>query len=106
MTRPSLREQEYQLRQAAKRRGLRVCRDPRLAKTPYRAMHPRAAKVLKQPCRKRTIGYILSSRRPKSRMVLDVRHELIEYDKMQQGWSYARAHAYANRKQRDVCSVK
>ncbi len=106
MKRPSLKEQEYQLRQAAKRRGLRVRKDPRLAKTPYRAMNPRAARELHQPCPPRTITYILSKRRPKSRKVLDIRHEIREFDRMGLGWKYRKAHRDANRKQRDVLAVK
>ena len=98
----NLTEQEKALRLMAKRRGLKVRPDKRLRLTPFRAMHPRAAKELDQPCPKATITYdprIVTTRRKR---VMDIRHEIIENDEMGKGKRYKSAHKVANRKQRTI----
>jgi hypothetical protein len=101
----SLKEQERHLRQAARNRGLCVKRTRGLSKTPYRAMNPRAAKELGVPWSSHMIGYDNYSARTHKRLVMDLRHEIIEYDRMGRGWRYRRAHRMANRKQRTVNAV-
>lgn len=97
-----LNKQYQDLLKAAHRRGLRVRRDDSLKKTEYRAMHPRAAKELGLKCPKNTITYQLSCRRPKSRRVLDLRHEIVEWDEMSKGKRYKAAHRIANKRQATV----
>jgi hypothetical protein len=92
----SLKSQFSELKQAAKERGLKIAKDKRLKKTPYIAMQPKAAKELNQPYKKKTITHCGQKLR---KLVMDVRHEIIEYDKMKRGWKYKAAHKFANRKQ-------
>ena len=103
---PSLREQDRILNEAAKRRGLKCRKDARLTKTPYVAMHPLAAIATNSPCPPKTVTYD-----PK-------RHEIIEYDGMKkdsqgkkltkaQWWRiYQKNHKIANRKQRTIDAIK
>jgi len=98
--------QQVILRKAAKRRGLHIKAVPSLAKTPYRAMNPRAARELNIRWPKHTVGFDPKVKMPKSERLMDERHEVIEFDRMGQGHHYKAAHRYANRKQRDVRAVK
>jgi hypothetical protein len=99
----SLKKQEQYLRKQAKKRGLKIRHTPSLNSTPYRAMHPCASKELGIKNPKNTIGYTKYSERPKRRFVMDLRHELIEYDLMKnKKYKYKKAHKIANRKQRSV----
>lgn len=95
-----LKEQEKGLRKAAKDRGLKVRKSTALEKTPYRAMNPLAAKELGVKCPKDKILYTKQSKK-----VLDIRHELVEYDEMAKGKTYKTAHKVANRKQRTIGAV-
>ena len=99
---PSLKEQEKELREAAKARGLKVRNSKALAKTPYRAMNPLAAKELGMRCPKNAILLGPRACRTKKREVMDLRHELVEVDEMRKGKPYKTAHLIANRKQRTV----
>ena len=101
MSEPTLSEQLAQIKEAAMKRGLRVRRDRRLHRTSYRAMNPRAARELHQPYIPKTLTYTLSNRRPKHRLVMDLRHELVEYVMMGRGHRYKVAHRVANREQLD-----
>lgn len=109
-----LKKQFKQLVNAAHKRGLRVRRDDRLRQTPYRAMNPSAACILRQPCLARTITYQRSCRRPEHRKVLDVRHEILEHDRIKElqkrgvprNRLYPLAHRFANRKQANKDSVR
>ncbi len=97
-----LKEQLKSLKTAAKRRGLVVRHDKGLKDTPYRAMNPRAARSeeVDQCCPKNAILFE-SKYLPEE--VMDIRHEILEYDKMgKPHWKYKRAHKFANRKQRTV----
>lgn len=95
-----LTAQLHELKNAAKTRGLKVEQDKRLQGTPYISMNPRAAKELHQPCRKRAITFW--GERSLQHEVMDIRHELIEYDEMGKGKPYKVGHKIANRKQRTV----
>ena len=101
-----LREQELALKKAARKRGLHIAPTAALCDTPYRAMNPRAAKELGIKWPKGLIGFDPHVRMPKSKRLMDERHEIIECDRMGQGHHYKAAHRYANRKQRDVRAVK
>ncbi len=112
---PTLKEQWTELKREAHCRGLRVRKaDNVLNSTPYRAMNPRAAKLLKQPCPPKTIIYSLSSRRPVHRKIMDVRHELIEHEMINELCNrgvppsrlYPTAHQVANRKQNSQDAFK
>jgi hypothetical protein len=99
----SLKQQEQELRNQAKKRGLKIRYTPQLKKTPYRAMNPMASKELGIKCGKNIIGYTKNSARTKRRFVMDMRHEIIEYDTMKKRkLHYPKAHKIANRKQRTV----
>jgi hypothetical protein len=96
----SLDVQLKSLKRAARKRGLKGPRkDRRLTATPYRAMHPAAAKELDQPCPKKTITYDPSTVKTKRRLVMDLRHEIVEVGEMAKGKKYRPAHRIANRKQ-------
>jgi hypothetical protein len=98
----NLKEQLNYLRKKAHERGLKIRKDRRLIKTPYIAMHPYAGRELKQPFIKKHITYQPDLERRKRKLVMDVNHELIEYDLMKKGWKYKKAHKLANRKQRTL----
>jgi hypothetical protein len=100
MKKPTLKQQLNLLKKAAKKRGLVIRKTPKLSNTPYRAMQPMAAKELKINNPKNTIGYTNNCERTKKRLVMDIRHEIIEYDAMKKGARYKTAHKLANRKQR------
>lgn len=107
----TLKEQETQLKKAAKKRGLKIRADKRLHHTPYRAMHKYAAIELKQPHIKKTITYDpnysgYKGKNGKKCLVMDIRHEIIEYDAMKGGKKYKTAHKKANRKQRTIGAEK
>jgi hypothetical protein len=93
------------LTRAAQHRHLRIKAMPGLSRTPFRAMNPRAAKEEKVKWPANVIGYDPQVRMPKQKRIMDLRHELIEYDKMGSGLHYLKAHRYANRKQRTVSSI-
>ena len=97
-----LKEQEEQLKQAAKKRGLIIKKDKSLTKTPYRAMNPHAARELKQNCPKNAITYDPKRIKTKRMKVMDLRHEIIEFDEMCKGKKYKTAHKKANRFQRTI----
>ena len=110
MKRPSLKQQFKDIKKAARKSGLSVRKDNRLKKTAYRAMNPRAAKLLKQPCPPHALTYDPRLDDTLREKVLDVRHELIEHKEIgklsRKGVSkslrYPRAHRVANRKQRTI----
>ena len=79
-----------------------IRKDTRLAKTPFRAMNPRAGRVLGMPYMPKAITYGVRSQSPLKRRVMDIRHEIIEFDEMGKGKEYKTAHRIANRKQRIV----
>ena len=99
MAKLTIREKLATVRRKASARKLKIRKDRRLLQTPYRAMNEFAGKELKQPHIK---GYITYSPQIKTKkmLVMDLNHEIIEYDKMKKGWKYKRAHKLANRKQR------
>lgn len=107
---PPLRQQLKDIRKAARKSGLSVRKDKRLSSTPYRAMNPRAAKLLKQKCPKNTITYDPRLDDTLREKVLDTRHELIEHKvigKLQRKGvpsecQYPIAHQIANRRQRTI----
>ena len=107
---PTLRQQLRDIRKAAKRSGLSIKKDKRLIGSPYRAMNPRAAKLLGQKCPPKTLTYDPRLDDTLREKVLDTRHELIEHKKIgklqRQGVPkhrrYPIAHRYANRKQRTI----
>jgi hypothetical protein len=101
-----LKEQMTDLKRAAKQRGLRIRATPSLSKTPFRAMNPRAAKEEGVKFPKHTIGFDPHIRMSQSERVMDIRHELIEYDQIGKGHHYKVAHRYANRRQRTVGAIK
>jgi len=98
----NLKDKLKYLKKQAHKRGLKIRKDKRLARSPYRAMHPLAGKTLKQPYINRCITYEPRTKHKIRRLVLDTNHELWEFDKMRQGWSYEKAHKFANRKQRTL----
>ncbi len=106
MKKPSLKEQDLALRRAARERGLGVRKDKRLDASPYRAAHPRLKGQVDVPIKKKCITYGTHSEKPLKKKVMDLRHELHEWDKRGQGWKYPAAHRFANRKQRTVGSVR
>jgi len=107
----SIKEQERRIREAARRRHLKIVADRRLSNTPYAAMNPHAARALKQPCKPRSLCYDPTCKRKHSPIstrewrCIDLRHEIKEYDKMGKRkptyGNYWYAHKYANRTQRD-----
>lgn len=101
----TLQKQMESLRRAARSRRLSIRAMPSLRKTPYRAINPRAAKELGVKCGKHTIGYDPAIVKGKSMRVMDVRHEIVEFDEMGKGKRYKTAHKVANRKQRTVGAV-
>jgi hypothetical protein len=103
---PTLKEQMEYLERMAHKRHLKIRKDKRLTKTPYTASNPQAAKYLGIPCVKNCISLSPRSERPLRRKVQDTRHELLELGKMNKGWSYHKAHLFANRFQRTPGSVK
>ena len=115
---PSLREQDRILNEAAKRRGLKCRKDARLTKTPYVAMHPLAAIATNSPCPPKTVTYDPKRHVALRKRVMDKRHEIIEYDGMKkdsqgkkltkaQWWRiYQKNHKIANRKQRTIYAIK
>ena len=84
----------------AQERGLKVRQDKRLTKTPWAAMHPLAGGVLKQPFIKKSVTF--DPDLPRRKIIMNINHELFEHDKMKIGWSYKKAHKFANRKQRTL----
>ena len=99
MTKLTVREKLATVRSKASARNLKIRKDRRLVKTPYRAMNEYAGKELKQPYTKGCITYSPHTRSKKT-LAMDLNHEIIEFDKMKKGWRYKRAHKLANRKQR------
>jgi len=107
-----LDDQFKHLRNEAKKRGLVIRKDERLEKTPYRAAHPfvEFRTGLKHTGR---IDYDPKHVNSKRELVMDVRHEIIEYDKMgklkRKGYSDERAfkvaHNLANKKQRNPNAI-
>jgi hypothetical protein len=93
------------LTRAARHRHLSIKPMPSLSRTAFRAMNPRAAREEKIRWPTNIIGYDPQVRMPKPKRVMDIRHELIEYDKMGKGCHYLKAHKYANRKQRTVSAM-
>jgi hypothetical protein len=69
-------------------------------------MQPLAARELKIKNPKMTIGYTKLCKTPKRRLPMDIRHEIIEYDAMKKGLKYKTAHKLANKKQRNIGSIK
>lgn len=103
----TLKQQLDILKKAARKRGLTIRKTPQLSNTEYRAMNPQAAKELGIKSPKKTIGYTSNCERTKRRLVMDIRHELIEYDAMKKyGMKYKKAHKIANRKQLSVNYIK
>ena len=110
MSKPTLKQQFKDIRKAAKKSGLSVRKDSRLKKSPYRAMNPRAAKLLKQPCPPRALTYDPRLDDTMREKVLDIRHELIEHKEIgrlekkgvPRNKRYPKAHRVANRKQRTI----
>jgi hypothetical protein len=108
----TLGQQMEHLKNEAKKRGLKIRKDEKLKETPYRAAHPRVQfkTGLK---RKGLITYDPSVVKTKKKLVMDTRHEIIEYDKMgqlmrkghNQNSAYKIAHKKANREQRNIESV-
>lgn len=98
----TLKEQFNTLKKEARKRGLKIKKDKRLNNCPYRAMHKYAGIELGQPYIKDAITYTPKTAKNKKRLVMDTRHELIEFDHMRKGLKYKQAHKIANRKQRTV----
>jgi hypothetical protein len=96
----TLKERELYVKREAKKRNLKIRVDKRLNKTPYRAMQPFAAIELKQPFIKKYITYAPYLKKRKRTLIMDIHHEILEYDKMKKKWRYRKAHSFANRKQR------
>ena len=95
------------LKQEAKVRGLKVQKDPRLTKSPYRASHPLSCTFVDDiPTKKKAITYEPASERNKHKLVMDINHEIIEYDLAKKGVGYKKAHRIANRKQRSIFKNK
>jgi len=88
------------MKKLARQEGLAIRVDPRLTPTPFRAMNPRAARELHQPYIPRTITFQPNLKKNLPMLAMDINHELIEYEKIGQGWHYKAAHKCANRKQR------
>ena len=82
MEKKSLKLQWQELLRAAHTRGLRIRKSDALIRTEFRAMNPRAARLLNQSCPCNTITHSLSSRKPVRRKIMDVRHEILEHDKI------------------------
>ena len=101
-TRPSINQQLIALKLSARQEGLSIKPDKRLTPTPYRAMNPCAAKVFKQPCLKNSLTYDPKLDKSKKKIVMDIRHELVEYRLMKKGKLYKQAHKIANKKQRNT----
>ena len=102
----SIHVQMLILKKVAKRHNLKIRPDKRLCKTPYRGMNPYAAKALNQPCPKKTLTYDPRLDKTQKRIVMDIRHEILEYQEMQKGKSYKIAHKKANKFQRNIESVR
>jgi hypothetical protein len=105
MSKISLNQQLRELKKAAKKRGLTIRSTPKLKETPYRAMNPEASRELGIKSSKHTIGYTKLCQKTPRRFVMDIRHELIEYDAMKKGKKYKSAHKLANRKQRNLNAI-
>ena len=97
----TLSEQLKLLRREAHKRGLGVRQDKRLTKSKFRAMQPYAGRELDEPYVEDAITFEPKSKRKLKRLVVDVNHEIREFDKQKCGWKYKRAHKFANSKQRD-----
>lgn len=104
--RPSLKVQMRELRHAAAERGLRIRHTPSLTHTPFRAMNPLAAKENSIPWPRDLIGYDGVYCRTSRMKVMDIRHEIREFDRMKQGWHYPAAHKDANKVQRNPKVVR
>jgi hypothetical protein len=103
---PPLKVQMRELKRAAAERGLRIRHTPSLSKTPFRAMNPLAAKENNIPWPKDLIGYDGLSCGTTQMNVMDIRHEIVEYDYMKdRRRHYKSAHKVANKKQERVNSV-
>lgn len=96
----SLKQKELYIKQEAKKRNLKIKQDKRLTKTPYRAMQPFAGKELDQPYIKNHITYEPKSKKNKGKLLMDLNHEIIEYDLMKKKLPYHKAHKISNKKQR------
>jgi hypothetical protein len=105
MKKLTLKQQLALLKKSAKKRGLTIRHTPKLKSTQFRAMNPPAAKELGIKSSKHTIGYTNLCKKTPRRFVMDMRHEIIEYDAMKKGKKYKSAHKIANRKQRNINAI-
>jgi len=90
------------LKKEAARRGLKIKKDKRLTKTPYRASHPLVEDMIGVKNKGKFITYEPRTERNKRRLVMDINHEICEFDLMKKGYSYRHAHKISNRKQRKI----
>jgi len=108
--RPTLREQQRSINQAAKALGLTIRPSREIHETPYRAMNPEAAKLLDQRCPTHAIVYDSVLDTTRRRQVMDTRHEVIEAGAIRalarhgvpKKRRYPIAHKMANRFQRVI----
>jgi hypothetical protein len=87
-----------ELKNKAKKDGLKV--NMRYADKKWRGMNPAAAKELKEKCPPKTICVNHYSETNNKKRSQTLRHELVEYNLMKNGYHYPSAHRHANNKQR------